>query len=78
MKRIRQKIKKSRIVKNLLLITLGSFIYAFAFEWLFVPYTRSPLNGCLFQTTSSWEDLQVSHRRSTGFFQPCLSVSRSL
>ena len=37
MKRIRQKIKKSRIVKNLLLITLGSFIYAFAFEWLFVP-----------------------------------------
>ena len=36
-KRIRQKIKKSRIVKNLLLITLGSFIYAFAFEWLFVP-----------------------------------------
>lgn len=37
MKKIRQKIKKSRIVKNVLLITLGSFIYAFAFDWMFVP-----------------------------------------
>lgn len=37
MKKLRQKVRKSRIVKNVLLITLGSFIYAFAFEWLFVP-----------------------------------------
>ncbi len=37
MKNLRQKVRKSRIVKNVLLITLGSFIYAFAFEWLFVP-----------------------------------------
>ena len=37
MNRIKQKIKKSRIVKNTLLITLGSFIYAFAFDSLFIP-----------------------------------------
>ena len=37
MKKIRQKIKKSRIIKNMLLIILGSFIYAFAFNALFVP-----------------------------------------
>ncbi|MBQ1397859.1 MAG: YitT family protein [Clostridia bacterium] len=37
MKRIRQRIKKSRIIKNIMLITLGSFIYAFAFDSLFVP-----------------------------------------
>ena len=37
MKKIRQKIKKSRIVKNMLLITLGSILYAFAFDWLFIP-----------------------------------------
>ena len=37
MKKIKQKIKKSRIVKNMLLIILGSFIYAFAFDSLFIP-----------------------------------------
>ena len=37
MKKIRQKIKKSRIVKNTLLITLGSLIFAFAFDSLFIP-----------------------------------------
>ena len=37
MKRIRQRIKKYRIIKNIMLITLGSFIYAFAFDSLFVP-----------------------------------------
>ena len=37
MKKFRQKIKKSRIVKNMLLITLGSFIFAFAFDSLFIP-----------------------------------------
>ena len=37
MKKIRQKLKKSMIVKKILLITLGSFIYAFAFDSLFIP-----------------------------------------
>ncbi len=37
MKKIRQRIRKSRIIKNILLITLGSFIYAFAFDSLFIP-----------------------------------------
>ena len=37
MKKFGQRIKKSRIIKNMLLITLGSFIYAFAFNWLFIP-----------------------------------------
>lgn len=37
MKQIRQKIKKSRFIKNMLLITVGSFLYAFAFDWLFIP-----------------------------------------
>ena len=37
MKKLRQRVRKSRIVKNVLLITLGSFIYAFAFDWLFIP-----------------------------------------
>ena len=29
--------KMSRTIKNLCLITAGSFVYAFAFDWLFVP-----------------------------------------
>lgn len=37
MKRIKQKIKKSRIVKNMLCITLGSLLYALAFDALFIP-----------------------------------------
>ncbi len=37
MKKLRQKVRKSRIVKNVLLITLGSLIYAFAFDSLFIP-----------------------------------------
>ena len=37
MKRIRQKIKKSRVVKNMLFITLGSLLYALAFVALFIP-----------------------------------------
>ena len=37
MKKIGKKIKKSRLVKNMLLITMGSFIYAFAFDSLFIP-----------------------------------------
>lgn len=37
MKTIGKKIKKSRLVKNLLLITMGSFIYAFTFDSLFIP-----------------------------------------
>lgn len=37
MKKLRQRVRKSRIVKNVLLITLGSFTYAFAFDWLFIP-----------------------------------------
>lgn len=36
-KKLRQKVRKSRVIKNVLLIALGSFIYAFAFDWLFVP-----------------------------------------
>ena len=37
MKKLRQKVRKSRVIKNMLLITLGSFVYAFAFEWMFIP-----------------------------------------
>lgn len=37
MKKLQQKIKKSRVVKNMLLIILGSLIYALAFDSLFIP-----------------------------------------
>lgn len=37
MSKLKQKIKASRIVKNILMIILGSLIYAFAFDWMFVP-----------------------------------------